>query len=137
MKLKIKKLNENVKIPSYAHEGDAGLDIVATDVTVTTNYVEYNTGLSFELPPGYVMLIFPRSSISNYDLILANGVGVLDSSYKGELKFRFKKIGSKIYKVGDKIGQIILFPYPQVTIEEVEELTETERGTNGFGSTGK
>ena len=86
MKLKIKKLNENVKIPSYAHEGDAGLDIVATDVTVTPNYVEYNTGLSFELPPGYVMLIFPRSSISNYDLILANGVGVLDSSYKGELK---------------------------------------------------
>jgi len=146
MKLKIKKLNENVKIPSYAHEGDAGLDLVATSLILDeNNNLVYGTGLAIEIPTGYVGLIFPRSSNSKKDLILTNHVGVIDSSYRGEIIFKYKStlcssgqyITGKNYEVGDKVGQLILFPYPQVTIEEVEELTETERGTNGFGSTGK
>jgi len=146
MKLKIKKLNENVKIPSYAHEGDAGLDLVATSLILDeNNNLVYGTGLAIEIPTGYVGLIFPRSSNSKKDLILTNHVGVIDSSYRGEIIFKYKStlcssgqyITGKNYEVGDKVGQLILFPYPQVTIEEVKELTETERGTNGFGSTGK
>ncbi len=91
MKVKIKRLNSNAKIPTYANPGDAGMDIYATSMKFTEDYIEYGTGLSFEVPEGYVMLIFPRSSISNKDLVLSNSVGVLDSGYRGELRFRFKK----------------------------------------------
>jgi len=146
MKLKIKKLHPNAVIPQYAKPGDAGLDLVATSLILDeNNNLVYGTGLAIEIPTGYVGLIFPRSSNSKKDLILTNHVGVIDSSYRGEIIFKYKStlcssgqyITGKNYEVGDKVGQLILFPYPQVTIEEVEELTETERGTNGFGSTGK
>lgn len=146
MKLKIKKLHSNAVIPQYAKPGDAGLDLVATSLILDeNNNLVYGTGLAIEIPTGYVGLIFPRSSNSKKDLILTNHVGVIDSSYRGEIIFKYKStlcssgqyITGKNYEVGDKVGQLILFPYPQVTIEEVEELTETERGTNGFGSTGK
>lgn len=146
MKLKIKKLHPNAVIPQYAKAGDAGLDLVATSLILDeNNNLVYGTGLAIEIPTGYVGLIFPRSSNSKKDLILTNHVGVIDSSYRGEIIFKYKStlcssgqyITGKNYEVGDKVGQLILFPYPQVTIEEVEELTETERGTNGFGSTGK
>ena len=146
MKLKIKKLHPNAVIPQYAKPGDAGLDLVATSLILDeNNNLVHGTGLAIEIPTGYVGLIFPRSSNSKKDLILTNHVGVIDSSYRGEIIFKYKStlcssgqyITGKNYEVGDKVGQLILFPYPQVTIEEVEELTETERGTNGFGSTGK
>lgn len=146
MKLKIKKLHPNAVIPQYAKPGDAGLDLVATSLTLDeNNNLVYGTGLAIEIPTGYVGLLFPRSSNSKKDLILSNHVGVIDSGYRGEIIFKYKSslcssgqyITGKNYEVGDKVGQLILFPYSQVTIEEVEELTETERGTNGFGSTGK
>ena len=169
MKVKIKKLNENAVIPQYAKPGDAGMDVVATSINVTDKYIEYGTGLAFEVPEGYVMLIFPRSSVSKYDLSLANAVGVLDSSYRGELKLRFKRnyrienlpseeTDSKFtttsilwgedtknyrinacdwYNVGDRIGQIMILPYPIIEFEETDELSDTERGTGGFGSTSK
>ena len=163
MEVKIKKLNESAQIPKYADSGCAGMDIVATSIKMTNDYIEYGTDLAFEVPPGYVMLIFPRSSNSNKDLILSNSVGVLDSSYRGELRFRYKRhyrvtdidtgdsviyvpyncanyfgwSSTNIYAVGDRIGQIIILPYPQITFKEVAELSETERGTGGFGSTGK
>ena len=146
MKLKIKKLHPNAVIPQYAKPGDAGLDLVATSLILDeNNNLVYGTGLAIEIPTGYVGLIFPRSSNSKKDLILTNHVGVIDSSYRGEIIFKYKStlcssgqyITGKNYEVGDKVGQLILFPYPQVTIEEVEELTETERGNSGFGSTGK
>ena len=91
MDIKIKKLNENAVIPKYAKPGDAGMDVVATSINVTDEYIEYGTGLAFEVPEGYCMLIFPRSSVSKYDLTLANSIGLLDSSYRGELKLRFKR----------------------------------------------
>ena len=136
LKIKIKKINPEAKIPEYAHEGDAGMDVVAISMQENENYIEYGTGLSFEVPEGYLMLIFPRSSLSKKDLILANHVGILDSGYRGELKLRFKKTGKEIYQVGERIGQILVIPYPKIEFEEVQELLETLRGDNGFGSTG-
>ena len=137
MKLKIKKLNSEAKIPQYAHHDDAGMDVYALTKEVKEKFIEYGTGLSFEVPEGYMMLIFPRGSLSNKDLIMANHVGVLDAGYRGELKMRFKKTGDDVYELGDKIGQIIVVPFPKIEFEEVDELTETKRGEGGFGSTGK
>ena len=137
MKLKIKKLNSDAKIPQYAHHDDAGMDVYALTKEVKEKFIEYGTGLSFEVPEGYMMLIFPRGSLSNKDLIMANHVGVLDAGYRGELKMRFKKTGDDVYELGDKIGQIIVVPFPKIEFEEVDELTETKRGEGGFGSTGK
>ena len=139
MNIKIKKLNSNAVIPFRAHFGDAGMDITATSVIETEDYVEYGTGLAFEMNPGYMMLIFPRSSNSKKDLLLCNSVGILDSSYRGELKLRFKrtKQSDKTYSVGDKVGQIVILPYPEINFIEVNELSETDRGEGGFGSTGK
>jgi len=135
--LKVKKLHEDAVLPSYSHEGDAAMDIVAIGVDITNKYVEYKTGLYLEVPKGYVCLIFARSGVTNKDLMLKNGVGVLDSGYRGELVLRFKKDGFDIYEKGDRVGQIMLLPYPHVNIEEVKELFETPRGEGGFGSTGK
>lgn len=151
MELKVKRLKENAKLPEYASNGpgNAGLDLTATDSLHTDNYVEYGTGLSVEIPQGFVGLIFPRSSISNKDLTLTNSVGVIDSNYRGEIRFRFKpaiawngnnKFGVRsgfIYNVGEKVGQMIIMPIPKIEVVEVEELTETDRGIYGFGSTGK
>jgi len=101
--------------------------------------VTYDTGLSMEIPEGYVGLLFPRSSISKTTLSLANSVGVIDSGYRGSIMFKFRYLGGKgnwFYNLGDRVGQIIIIPYPTVEFEEVEELSSTERGQGGFGSTG-
>lgn len=138
--LKIKKLNEAAETPSYACHGDAGLDLKAVTVTVTEDYIEYGTGLAIEIPYGFAAFIFPRSSISNYSLILANSVGLVDAGYKGELKVRFKKIGDKdkIYEIGNKVAQLVLMPIAIAnSIEVVDELSATDRGTGGFGHSGK
>ena len=139
MKVKIKKLHPDAVIPKYAKLGDAGMDLVAISEEWNEYYtmVTYDTGLSIEIPEGYVGLLFPRSSVSKTDLILANSVGVIDSGYRGPImfKFRYNEEGM-VYDVGDRVGQIIIMPYPQVEFEEVEELSDTERGEGGFGSTG-
>ena len=137
MKIKIKKLHPEAVIPKYAHVGDAGMDVYAVSKEEKSKFIEYGTGLSFELPEDHMMLIFPRSSLSNKDLILTNHVGILDSGYRGELKLRYRKIGDDVYDVGDKIGQIVVVPFPKVEFEEVDELSDTSRGEGGFGSTGK
>lgn len=136
MKVKIKKLDESATLPKYAKEGDAGLDLIATNITPDRNFIEYGTSLSIEIPKGYLGMIFPRSSLSNKGLMLKNSVGIIDSSYRGELKLRFYDLLSgDAYRRGDKIGQLIILPYPQIELEEVGELSETERGQGGFGST--
>ena len=143
MEVKIKKLTDNAVIPAYAKPGDAGADIVATSYEYDAGHDLhiYHTGLAFEVPEGYVMLIFPRSSNTKKDCYLPNSVGVLDSGYRGELTFRWKNrdrsMIDKPYDVGDKIGQIIIIPYPNIEFTECDELSETERGTGGFGSTGR
>ena len=83
--LKIKKLNEAAETPSYACPGDAGLDLKAITVSVSEDYIEYGTGLAIEIPYGFAAFIFPRSSISNYSLILANSVGLVDSKQINKL----------------------------------------------------
>ena len=103
----------------------------------------YGTGLAMEIPEGYVGLVFPRSSIRNTDLSLSNAVGVIDSGYRGEIQATFNRKGVSqidghpIYMVGDRIAQIIIVPYPHIIFDEVDELSNSERGTGGFGSTGK
>ena len=140
MQIKIKKLHNNAVIPQYAKAGDAGMDLVATEVVDGYGFsVTYGTGLAMEIPEGYVGLVFPRSSIRKYDISLTNCVGVIDSGYRGEIQATFRKeagIPSKRYEVGDKIAQMIILPYPAIEFMEVEELSNTERGTGGFGSTG-
>ena len=141
MKIKVKKINENAVIPKYSKPGDAGLDLTAVSiVSNTTSQVIYDTGLAIEIPEEHVGLIFPRSSICNYDLELSNSVGVVDSGYRGTIRFVFNKtngIDSLKYKVGDRIGQLLILPYPEIELVEVNELNDSERGHKGFGSTGK
>jgi len=140
MEVKIKKLSPKASIPHYSKSGDAGMDLVAISMDIKENYVEYRYGLAIEIPEGYVGLIFPRSSISKTNLMLSNGVGVIDSGYRGELLSRFNFVGSineESYNVGDKVAQIIIIPYPKIELKVVNELSETERGEGGFGSTGK
>ena len=156
MRVKFKKLHEDAVLPSYAKAGDAGLDITTISDRVAANsgqdknqwyYIEYKTGLSAEIPEGHVGLLFPRSSISKSALSLANSVGVIDSGYRGEICFRFKidaglvgqageEYKPSIYKKGDKIGQLMILPYPTIEPEFVDELSESERGQGGWGSTG-
>lgn len=153
MQVKIKKLNENAVIPSYAKHGDAGMDITAISKSYDEHgNVVYGTGLAFEIPQGYVGLLFPRSSNTKKDLILGNSVGVIDTGYRGEVVFKFKpsiiytmdddvdfvgvpyhSLGN--YEVGDRIGQIIIMPYPKIEFLEVDELSNSDRGIGGFGST--
>ena len=136
--IKIKKIHPDAKLPTYAHPGeDAGMDVVAISKEIKDKYVEYKTGLALEVPKGYVCLIFPRSSVTNKDLMLKNCVGVLDSGYRGELVFKFQKFNEEVYEVGDRIGQIIVIPYPMIKVDEVFELGESKRGDGGWGHTGK
>ena len=144
MKVRIKKLSENAVIPTYAKEGDAGMDLVITSI-ITKNLgdVTYGFGIALEIPKGFVGLVFPRSSIRKYDLALTNCVGVIDSGYRGEIQATFKKTNwlkgneSEKYQIGDRIAQIIIIPHPQIEFDEVDELSDSERGEGGFGSTGK
>lgn len=141
MKLKIKKIHPDAVIPSYAKTGDAGMDLTAVKCTMTRDVLTCHTGLSIEIPSGYVGLLYPRSSIHKKPLSLANSVGVIDSGYRGELMLKFKIARQsdtvyEMYKTGDRIGQLIVMPYPKIEFEEVEELSETSRGEGGFGSTG-
>ena len=150
MEVRIKKLHPNAVIPTYAKDGDAGMDLTA----VTKSYdrdgnIVYGTGLAFEIPKGYVGLVFPRSSLSRLDIALSNCVGVIDSGYRGEVTVKFKPamlfnreqrpiiLNNRIYEVGERVAQIIIIPYPQITFVEADELSETERGAGGYGSSGK
>ena len=139
MKIKIKKLHNDAVIPTYAKDGDAGMDLTSVERNTAETYVEYDTGLSMEIPEGYVGFLFPRSSVSKTNLVLANCVGVVDSGYRGPVKLRFKELNGPIggrYKIGDRVGQIIIMPVPTFEFEEVKELSNTSRGDGGFGSTG-
>lgn len=145
MRVKIKKLNDFATIPQYATDGAAGMDITAISRTYDDDgNIVYGTGLAFEIPQGYVGLLFPRSSNAEKDLILSNSVGVIDSDYRGEVSFKFKpsycfnkEDMDVIYNVGDRVGQMIIVPYPHIEWEQVTELSETKRGKCGYGSTGR
>ena len=162
MKVRIKKLCPEAKIPEYAHPGDAGMDLYATSIAIDDIFnTFYVTGIAVEIPEGYVGLVFPRSSNAKKTLWLTNHVGVIDSGYRGEIKFKFRStlvdahsFRNKIfgllcilcnfffvffseYKIGDKIGQLIIMPYPKIEFEEVEFLFPGDRGCRGYGSSGE
>ena len=140
MQVKVKKLHPEAIIPKYAKQGDAGLDLTAVseEWNEDNSMVTYGTGLSIEIPEGYVGLLFPRSSVCKTSLNLSNSVGVIDSGYRGEimLKYRYPEEGL-VYDLGDRVGQLIILPYPQIELIEAEELSSTERGEGGYGSSGK
>lgn len=141
MKVKVKKLSKEAVIPVYSSDNAAGLDLVATSKEYNDlGDLTYGTGLAIEIPEGYMGLLFPRSSISKTSLSLRNSVGVIDSDYRGEILLKFHNDAyddSPVYQKGDKIAQLIIMPYPYITLVETDELTNTNRGTGGFGSTGR
>lgn len=139
LKIKFKKMNPNAVIPKRGTIGAAGFDLTAIGLEVTETTLKFDTGIAVEIPPGYVGLVFPRSSICKTGLSLANSVGVIDSDYRGSISFVFYKGPTWIepYSYGDRIGQLVIMPIPEVEFVEAEELSETERGEGGYGSTGK
>lgn len=154
MVVKIKKLVPKAVMPKKAHSTDAGYDLVAVSRSVDeSGAVVYGTGLAMEIPEGYVGLVFPRSSVVKKDLVLSNCVGVIDSGYRGEVMAKFKPslrmiytgqvsgtewpLVSEIYEVGDRIAQLVVMKLPDVQLIESDELSESERGEGGYGSSGK
>jgi dUTP pyrophosphatase len=153
MKVKIQKISPLAQVPSYAKEGDAGMDVMATSIiSDTPTQITYGLGIALEIPNGFVGLVFPRSSIRKTGLQLSNSVGVIDSGYRGELQATFNKLfggegmydemkvnqmqPNDYYKIGDRVAQIMIIPFPPIEFEQVTQLSETERGEGGFGSTG-
>lgn len=154
MKVNFKRLHPDAVTPSYSKIGDAGLDLTAISMKTTDHFIEYGTGITIEIPDGYAGFLFPRSSVTNKALVLKNSIGLIDSSYRGEIKFRFlnalihccdpidyynlfeKELNRPFYSIGERIGQLVILPIPTIELVEKEELSETNRGAGGFGSTG-
>jgi dUTP pyrophosphatase len=139
MIIKFKKLHSEAKIPTKGTEHSAGFDMTCVEMETKGQYIVYKTGIAIEIPEGYCGLCFPRSSVREKPLILANSIGLIDSDYRGEISFSFKRvsIGNNLYEIGERIGQIVIIPYPKVEFSEVDDLSTTKRGKGGHGSTGK
>ena len=139
MKIRFKKLSPSAVVPRKAHVSDAGFDLTCTRYEVTNGELfTYHTDIAVEIPDGYVGLLFPRSSIYKQDLFLTNSVGVIDSGFRGEVTVKFRPhLFAKPYDKGDRIAQMIIMPYPHVDLVEVDELSDSDRGEGGYGSTGK
>jgi dUTP pyrophosphatase len=148
MIVKIKKLNEFAELPAYSKHGDAGMDLTCTEVYLDSSgcYV-YKTGLAIEIPDGFFGLLVPRSSVAKKSLILTNHAGILDSGYRGEIMFKYKPNyqyflqsdelkNEQIYLKGERVGQLIILPYPTIEWEVVDELSNSDRGEGSYGSTG-
>lgn len=142
MEIKIKKLNDFAVIPTYAHNTDACFDLTATSVNYDSDkdcYI-YGTSLAMEIPEEHVGLIFPRSSNRKTNAYMCNHVGVIDAGYRGEIMISFKNrdeiVNDAPYNVGDRIAQMMIIPFPKCKFTVVIELSETERGEGGHGSTG-
>ena len=148
----VKKLREDAVVPAMATCGSAGADIraclydeetqekISKIVVPAGGKVKIGTGLAFQLPTNHVMLILPRSSTGvKKGLMLQNTTGVLDSDYRGECFLFFRNLGDKPVEIedGERIAQLVVMPYISFDLKEVDDLSETERGNGGFGSTGK
>lgn len=157
MQVNYKKLSPLAHAPQRAHTTDAGFDLYATSRKLDDEgNIVYGTGLAFEIPEGFVGYVFPRSSISKQNLFLTNSVGVIDAGYRGEVTAKFKMAqkagcleregehffamptfpGCTVYEVGERIAQLIIMPIPAIEFTEADELSSSERGTGGYGSTG-
>jgi len=138
----IKKANVDVPTPAYKTAGAAGCDVTSTEtLTIRPGCRQFvNTGLFLEVPEGYECQVRPRSGLAlNYGVIVLNSPGTIDSDYRGEIKILLYNTGIKDFVVqpGERIAQLVFAPVTQVTFEEIEELSETDRGSGGWGSTGR
>lgn len=135
--IKTKKLSENAVLPQQMNVGDAGFDLMATSRRLDYEHgvVVYGTGVAFEIPEGYAMFVYPRSSSYKHHALMANCVGVVDCGYRGEVHVMFRGLDCD-YEVGDRIAQAVIMPIASVEYVEAEELSDSERGANGIGSTG-
>lgn len=144
VKIFVKKLNEAAKLPLRAHPSDAGADVFATSkryIDLDNDIVSYGTGIALAIPDGYWVDLRARSSVYKTGQFLANGVGTIDSGYRGEIMAVFYANHIKVssYNIGDKIAQLVVMPNVSpmdVEFVEVDELPDSERGEGGFGSTG-
>lgn len=139
MKIKVKKLKENAKMPSYAHPGDVGMDLFSME-TVTIKPMEHYRfwhGFAMEFPEGYGGIIMDKGSISKAGLHHMGGV--FDAGYRGEYNTLLVNLSDKPYtfEEGDKVSQLLIFPVAIGELEVVDNLSESERGEGMFGSTGK
>lgn len=139
MKIKIKRLKENAKLPTYAHPGDVGMDMYSME-TVTIppmGHYRFWHGFALEFQDGYAAIVKDKSSISKAYLHTMGGV--FDAGYRGEYNTHLVNLGSEPYTVeeGDKVSQLIIYPVAIAELEETDTLNESDRGEGGFGSTGK
>ena len=145
MELKIKKLKENAKIPHRATNGSAGMDLYAcidADITLAPQQLAVvPTGIAIELPDnGCAAFLYARSGLGvKHGICLANGVGVIDSDYRGEVCVGLCNVSDKPYVIapGERVAQMVIAPVLTPEVEEVGELSDTQRGSGGFGSTGR
>lgn len=143
MKVRLKKINDNAVIPSYAKDGDAGLDLTVTSIEDKNEFIEYKFGIAIEIPRHFFGLMVPRSSITKMNLMMKNSVGIIDSGYRGELVLRCKKVKfedgtqERLYQVGERAAQLIIMPCHEIQLEQVDELSDSTRGAEGFGSSDK
>lgn len=140
IKVSFKKTHPESITPRYSLEGDGCLDLwaVSREEDDDGNFV-FNTGIAMEIPEGYVGLVFPRSSITKTSFFLGNSVAVIDSNYRGDIILKFTKTnsrGSAQYYPGDKIAQILIIERPKILLNEVDDLSDSNRRSGGFGSTG-
>ena len=140
IKIKMQKVAD-VPTPSYAHKGDAGVDLYSTEDCVLKPMERklIPTGLKLEIPHGYEGQVRPKSGLAiNHGISHANSVGTIDSSYRGEIKIPVINLSTETYRIekGKKIGQLIFAKVEEAVFEETEQLSETTRADNGFGSTG-
>ena len=149
MKLKVKavspRIGRDLPWPSRATEGSAGMDLCACieedRIIAPRQLVKIPTGIAIALPgPEYVALVYARSGLGiRHGVSLSNGVGVIDSDYRGEIMVGLTNLSDAPYTIhpGDRIAQLVVAPVVLPELERVEELDETGRGTGGFGSTGQ
>lgn len=154
--LKVHRIEDSVVLPEYKSDGASGMDICFFPYTadcidgfdkdkepyclLRPNQVKLlRTGLSFEIPEGYELQVRARSGLSSRGVLLANGIGTIDSDYRGEVLVPLLNVNEMPFKIkdGDRIAQIVIVPVTQCTLFEVEELSYTVRGKGGFGSTGR
>jgi dUTP pyrophosphatase len=139
MKIKIKKLKENAKLPTYAHPGDVGMDVYAmeTYTLVPGEHHFFHHGFAMEFPVGYGALMQDKGSISKVNLHSMGGV--FDAGYRGEYNTHLVNLSDKPYtiEVGDKVSQLVIYPVIIAELEEVNDLSDSDRGEGAFGSTGR
>jgi dUTP pyrophosphatase len=139
MKIKIKKLKENAKMPTYAHPGDVGMDLYSMETVAVPpgGHVRLYHGFALEFPEGYAAIIMDKSSISKAGLTKMGGI--FDAGFRGEYNTHLVNLSDQSYTIeeGDKVAQLIIFPVSIVELEETDTLSESARGVGGFGSTGR